>query len=443
MAIWDDISQDPLKMMILMQGMQELPRSLSRQNLPPSNMPGYAQGGGGYGGGGSGGGLDMGSILRMQQIQAAQANQQADNELQRQQFEMNRQKAVAEQQQAQERAAMVERAIPGLVESTGQSADVVRAVLLGGIEPSNPLLKAVGALAEPYTMSGGQVRFGPGNTPVAQVADKTEIGSFLPASGEHTIDQSVLAANRMLRRDGATRVSVDASQIDKGFGAMQEIAQKEREKMIGDVAAIGDQAMAARELTEMAVNKPEWVGPAADARAAAIRAWGGVKNLAGVPMTPEETEFLSFYDRAKEINLDSAIAKAQKLTPVTTVELQKAEDSVLGPGSMVPDIVRRSARLNALYDYAKRKADYSDQVQSQMLLDAKRGGEPYNAARHRLAIQEWEKSNPVYTPQHVAELKAMSERFPGGGPAKKIPAPQAPPKAGTVPDDDPLGLLGP
>ena len=99
MAIWDSLRQDPMSAMILMQGLSNLTGSMSKQNLPPRGAytpAGYGQQGGGMG--------DMiPQMLRMQQMQAQQANMAADNELQRKQFE-------AEQAAAQQQAASDEQA---------------------------------------------------------------------------------------------------------------------------------------------------------------------------------------------------------------------------------------------------------------------------------------------------------------------------------------------
>lgn len=121
MAIWDRIGEDPMRGMLLLSALQQLPQSLSKQNLPPRGA--YVPGG--YGSQQGGGTEDlMSTMLRMQQMRAMQENQQADNALQQRQFEA--QQAAAQQQQE-----MLLRAAEDYAAQAGLSKDAVYAAMIG------------------------------------------------------------------------------------------------------------------------------------------------------------------------------------------------------------------------------------------------------------------------------------------------------------------------
>lgn len=142
MAIWDTLSSNPLQAMILGQALQGFAGGLSKRNGPPSNA--YVPQGYGGGGGQGGGGFDIGDMLRMQQLQAQQANMTADNELARQQFEYK--KTAAQQQQS-----IDEEGYKQLSEKTGWPVAALRTL---GVEG----LKAVAAGLDPNVASQIQDR---------------------------------------------------------------------------------------------------------------------------------------------------------------------------------------------------------------------------------------------------------------------------------------------
>lgn len=421
MAIWDEISQDPLKMMILMQGMQELPRSLSRQYLPPSNMPGYAQGGGyGGGGGGSDGGLDMGSILRMQQLQAAQANQQADNELQRQAFSLKQREFDAGQQAAQKQAEM----------------DAEAAAQLG-VHPSVLALareKFGENFAERFgmtTLSPGEVATSNGqeiarNAPLLQATDSGVFNPDPRSGGAFQTNQDMLRNALARAAAGATRVTntTDNRNMNNGFDAMLGQSMEDRKAMAGKTEKLNALAAATSEMADIAVANPKVFDPTADVEALMTQGEGILKKwVAKEPLTPEQTQFLSAYNRAKQLNVTEGFGLVADLKPVSEAEVKLGLQTALGPGKPIPQVLVRSVQAQLA---ARRQADLQnefDRSQALMLQAARRGEFVYSPAAHRMHMMEWEKNNPVSADAFQDVLATLSKKFPyGGGGAEPPPS---------------------
>lgn len=421
MAIWDSLRQDPMSAMILMQGLSDLTSSMSKQNLPPRGAytpAGYGQQGGGMG--------DMiPQMLRMQQMQAQQANMAADNELQRRQFE-------ASQAAEQQRAERIRRAVPGISAATGQPPEVVEAALMGGLD-SNPLVKAIGSNAEDYTLDG--VRFsGTDDSPIARAMKSVKLGAFDPVSGRTAIDPGIVNAEAGLARAGATNISThfDARNMGNAAEGMQNALIEERKGLVGDIDTLRGEVESLSRGMDMALKRPEWTGPLAEERAALLRAKAVAIAPFGGSLSPDETEFLSFVDEFREGKFAQTLKKVEKLAPVTENEFAKAEETAVGADSPVPRIVTKALRAKKQYEYAMEKKRFIDQATHAMLQEARAGGEQFSPGRLQMLVEDWEKKNPFPMDSYVKELSALSQAYPVGGGNK-------PPAA----DADPLGLLTP
>lgn len=429
MAIWDTLRQDPMMGMLLMQSLQQLPQSLSKQNLPPRGA--YAPGG--YGGQQDGGMGDLvPTMLRMQQMRAAQENQMADNALQQRQFEAGQ---VALQQKAseeQQRIERIKRAIPGISAATGQPPEVVEAALMGGLD-SNPLVEAMGKNAENYSL--GNVRFsGSGNNPIARAMESVRLGAFDPVSGQTIVDRNIVAADKDIARSGRTSVNVDARNMTNGFDAMLGQAMEDRKAMTGKTDKLNELAAITGEMADIAASNPRVFEPASDFDALMTQGEAILKRAAAnKSLSPEETQFLSAYNRAKQLNVTEGFNLVANLKPISEAEVKLGLQTALGPGKPVPQVMVRSVQAQLA---AKRQADLQnefDRSQAEMLQAAQAGGPPYSPAAHRLHMMEWEKANPVSQDSLQDVLATLSRKLPYGGGGK----------AAGRPDDDPLGLLAP
>ena len=423
MPIWDRLTQDPMSAMILMSSLQQLPQSLSKQNLPARGS--YAPQG--YGQQQGGGMEDMvPQMLRMQQMQAQQANAQADNDLQRKQFEFSQQTAAQKAALEQQRMEAIKRAVPGIVEATGQPPEVVEALLLGGVDSSNPLAQAVGDRSKTWSGAPGERRFdAQGNV----IADNPALLEVAPSgfadrrAGQYFRDGQMHADAIGRGRAGATNVinNLDARNMGNAEAGMQEALIKEREGLVGDIGTLRGEVESLSRGTDMALQHPDWTGPLAEEKATLLRTKAAAMAPFGGSLSPDETEFISFVDEFTEGKFAQTLKKVEKLTPVTENEFAKAEKTAVGADSPVPRIVTKGLRAKKQYDYAMEKKRFIDQATDQLVREARSGGAPYSPGRLQMLVEDWEKQNPFPMDSYVKELSALSQAYPMGGGKKGAP----------------------
>lgn len=438
MPIWDQLNQNPMSAMILMSGLSNLGNSLSKQNLPARGS--YAPGG--YS---QGGGMEdmLPNMLRVQAMQAQMQNQQQDNELQRKQFEFAQQTAAQKATLEQQRLEAIKRAVPGIVAATGQPAEVVEALLLGGVDSSNPLAQAVGDRSKTWSGAPGERRFdAQGNV----IADNPALLEVTP-SGFADRRNAIYGQNPQMHADamgrgraGATRLSVDARNMGNAAEGMQNALIDERKGLVGDIDGLRGEVESLTRATDMALAHPDWTGPLAETKADALRAKAAAIAPFGGELSPDESEFISFVDEFKEGKFNQTLKKVEKLTPVTEKEFAKAETTAIGAESPVSRIVIKGLRAKKQYEYAMEKKRFIDHATNRMMEAARvPGGPQFSPGRLQMEVEDWEKQNPFPMDSYVKELAALSQAYPVGG-GKKGSQPVA--GAANAPDD-PLGLLTP
>ena len=229
MAIWDRIGEDPMRGMLLLSALQQLPQSLSKQNLPPRGA--YVPGG--YGGQQDGGMGDMvPMMLRMQQMRAAQENQMADNALQQRQFEA--QQAAAQRQQ----------------ENIAKAAQVL------GVDPAVLALN-MGEFGKSVAERFGTNKLAPGERLMFgdQVAAHAPALLEVTPGGFANREAGIYERNAQMQADamargqaGATRVSVSPTAI---YGATQGAFDKKIYDAAGDsYVGMQKEAEAARKMAD-------------------------------------------------------------------------------------------------------------------------------------------------------------------------------------------------
>lgn len=385
-----------MSLMMIYQGMNDFARNISRQSQGPSNLPP------GWGGGG-GGQQDSAAnmlpmLLDMKKFQAAQANQLADNQLQRDQF--NATQAAAQSQQdakiAAARALSAREGIP--FEIALASMD----------EHPGPLIQALGENRKNYTMDG--VRYDANNNAVAETPQIADQGLWYRTQNKYAPNVSAQRYALEKARSGATRLSVDARNQNNGYEAMLNVATEQRKTMGQEYKDAYDNANVANRAWEVASKYPDIVGPGsgADQSLREIQAFGAKHGIGSLPQAGAEK--LAAYNLIKEGQFDVATKKVQKLRPASDTDFNGAKEVALGPQSTVPEIAVKALRARADADYQLSYLQEYDRTMG----DALRSGS-YNPASHEAQMREWLKSNSPYGPSFVDELKGLAAAYPAGG----------------------------
>ena len=226
MPIWDRLTQDPMSAMILMSSLQQLPQSLSKQNLPARGS--YAPQG--YGQQQGGGMEDMvPQMLRMQQMQAQQANIQADNELQRKQFESS-------QQAAQQERAMLMKGAEEYAKRAGISLEAAYAAMLG---KGGPFADALADRLKPQKIGATDRLFVDGEQTVG-MAPQYHDGTLIDVEkGTETALPGVRGFDLQKAAAGAARNSTTVNAYERSYDAKrgEQAATRWQQIQDGGVAA--------------------------------------------------------------------------------------------------------------------------------------------------------------------------------------------------------------
>lgn len=167
---------DPMQMMMLMSGVQGFADNLGAAQR---GAPVQQQGGG------------MREFIPMMAMMQRGQAQNQELELQRQQF-------AAAQQAAQREQEMLMKAAPAYAERAGIPVEAAYAAMIG---KGGPFAEALAKNMEDYTV--GDIRFsGLDDSARARAFQKADLGAFDPLSGQTAIDPAVVAAKRLIARDG-------------------------------------------------------------------------------------------------------------------------------------------------------------------------------------------------------------------------------------------------
>ena len=380
---------DPMQMMMLMSGVQGFADNLgAAQRGEPVQQ--------------SGGMREFVPMMAMMQRGQAQS----------QELELQRQQLAAAQQAAQREQEMLMKAAPAYAERAGIPVEAAYAAMIG---KGGPFADALAKNMEDYTV--GDIRFsGLDDSARARAFQKADLGAFDPLSGQTSIDPAVVAAKRLIARDGATRLDVDARNMSNGFDAMLGQAMEDRKAMTAKTDKLNELAAITGEMADIAASNQRVFEPAADFDALMTQGEAILKRaVANEPISSEETQFLSAYNRAKQLNVTEGFNLVANLKPISEAEVKLGLQTALGPGKPVPQVMVRSVQAQLA---ARRQADLQnefDRSQAEMLRAAQAGGEPYSPAAHRLHMMEWEKANPVSQDAFQDVLSTLSKKFPYGG----------------------------
>ena len=224
MAIWDGQGGgDPMKMLLLASMAQGLGRSLSKSTN--TNYYGQQpQGGGGMEG-------MLPEMMRMQQLQAQMANQNADNELQRQELALKQQQWQTQQQDAaalEKAYGLPEGAMRSFSEQLGPGlADRLKRASINGRLVDQQTGAVVGEFPEYVS---------------------TDIGPMNKLTGQIDPNQVLMQFGLNRARSGATNVNVSPTAI---YGATQGAFDQEIYKESGKAyVGIQKEAEAARKMAQ-------------------------------------------------------------------------------------------------------------------------------------------------------------------------------------------------
>lgn len=373
-----------MMLMMALQGAQGFTDNFSaaRRGVPPPQQ---------------GGAQDMVPMMAMMQ-----RNQMANAEL-----EFNRQKFSAEQQQAMRQ----------------QEMDAAAAKELG-VHPAVLALareKFGENIAEQHGSHtvGANDRLFFGNQQVAGALPEYHDANFINREAK-TATPIAAAQDFLLRKAaaGAQRniTTVDARNVNNGFDAMLAQAQEERKAMTGKTERLGEIANVTNEMADIAYNNPKVFDPTADFDALMTQGEGILKKwAAGEPLTPEQTQYLSAYNRAKQLNVSEGFALVAGLKPISEAEVKLGLQTALGPSKPIPQVMVRAVQAELAAKRQQAMQNEFDAYQAQALETARKGGEGYSPAAHRMHMMEWEKNNPVSADAFQDVLAKLSKKFPYGG----------------------------
>lgn len=190
MPIWDQLSNDPMSLMMIYQGMNDFARNISRQSQGPSNLPP------GWGGGG---GQQQDSAANMLPLMLKMRAMNADQQFEQQKFDFAKQQALTQQQAAeQDRQLRAQH-----IESAAQALGVPAAVL--DLNPDAMISAYSDRLKAQKLGPGDRLYFGDqmaAENP-ALLQNVGDIGWGDPRSGKTTIDPKLLAAKLSTNRASA------------------------------------------------------------------------------------------------------------------------------------------------------------------------------------------------------------------------------------------------
>jgi len=377
--------------MILMSGLSNLGNSLSKQNLPARGS--YAPGG--YS---QGGGMEdmLPNMLRVQAMQAQMQNQQQDNELQRKQFEFAQQTAAQKATLEQQRLEAIKRAVPGIVAATGQPAEVVEALLLGGVDSSNPLAQAVGDRSKTWSGAPGERRFDAQGNVIADnpaVLEVTPSGFADRRNAIYGRDPQMHADAMGRGQSGATRVynqtNVTGNKMAEGVAAS---AVKPFDKLTEAAASANSRMEATRALYETAKLYPDLIGPGMELKAGVADMIEKAKKLADLGQVDPQTQRLLTVARVMEETRGKATTQVMRdLTGNDT------DTEWLRTIRQFPGMDDTKLTHDMMFVRAKTESDYLNQKQAYVArkIAEAEATNTFGLTTASSAEREFEQANPL------------------------------------------------
>jgi len=343
-----------MSLMMIYQGMNDFARNISRQSQGPSNLPP------GWGGGG-GGQQDSAAnmlpmLLDMKKFQAAQANQLADNQLQRDQF--NATQAAAQSQQdakiAAARALSAREGIP--FEIALASMD----------EHPGPLIQAIGDNRKNYIMDG--VRYDANNNPVAETPQWADQGFVYKTKGQYVPNQAAQRAALQRAMAGSTRISNPVTITQDTLAAKLAETPAAMFRKLSDAAYDAQAGLeATQSIYEIAKQNPNLFGPGMDLKADVVKKIQAAQNFVsggGVP-DAEQQKLLSI---AKAVDIRQTNSAIRKLRDIggndTEKEYATVKNAIPGletslPAHEIAYVLEKTAAeyLSGMQAYASHKID--------------------------------------------------------------------------------------
>lgn len=317
MAIWDGQGGgDPMKMLLLASMAQGLGRSLSKS----TNTNYYGQQPQG------GGGMEemLPEMMRMQQLQAQMANQNADNELQRRQFEAGQ--AAAAQKQEIVRQAAAAMGVPEAVALANPDA-VVSAWA--------DRLKAQNVAPGHSVVANGQELF---SKPALLQMGEGGFGDV--ERGIFRADPQMTANALGLRKAGATRVTNTTNLTQDTMSTEMAKTPAKRYEELSAAAANAQSALAAtRSIYEMAKLAPDLFGPGMTLTAEAEKGIKAAENILakGGSLDPQQEKLLAIAKAVEVRQTNSAITRLRDIGGNDTEkEYERVKKAIPGLETSLP-----------------------------------------------------------------------------------------------------------
>lgn len=374
MAIWDSLRQDPMSAMILMKGLSDLTGSMSKQNLPPRGA--YAPAGYGQQDGGM---EDMiPQMLRMQQMQAQQANMAADNELARQKM------AIAQD------------------EARRQQENIAKAAQVLGVDPSVLALN-MEKFGENAAEKVGVQTLSPGQR--AMVGDKVIAdnpallqaeygGVFNPRSGGFSANPAMQQFDLAKAAAGATRISNPVSITQDTLAAEMAKTPAAMFRKVADAAYAAQSGLdATRSIYELAKQNSDLFGPGMQLKADAAKAIEAAKNVveSGGQPSADQARLLAVAKAVEVRQVNSAISK---LRDIGGNDTEKEYERVL---KAIPGLETSLPTHEAVFIQEKTAADYLSGMQEYVAQKTAQATQDRSLGITTVddAISEYKRANPL------------------------------------------------
>lgn len=409
MPIWDQLSNDPMSLMMIYQGMNDFARNISRQSQGPSNLPP------GWGGGGG----QQDSTASMLPLMLKMRAMNADQQFEQQKFDFAKQQALAQQQAAERDRQLQMEQIQSAAKAMGVDPSIV------GLDPKAAAGAYSDRLKAHELAPGGRLYFGDqmaAENP-ALLQNVGDIGWGDPRSGKTTIDPKLLAAKLNANSAGATRVSV-APQITMGTASkLGDGVQEVMTDFYKRAEAANNSANAADTILEFAKNNPDAVGPGMGSLADVYSKGQALANMAGAGdvLTDDQKRLIDVQKSIADVQHGAAMDSVQRLTgSKTEEEFAREERNFPDVSSLASTIELRALKEKTARDWFNNALDNINGT-----INAKiKSGEEVTMLDVDQVKRDFIKAHPI-TEDYRKNLGAyfQSRRAVGGQPVTTAPAP--------------------